>query len=155
MIENWLKSIRSSPNLKKGARSRPSKNLNEEEGTLRKKCPYSEFSGQYFPTFRLNMERYGVPLRIQFECGKMRAIITPNTDTFHTVKLTNCDFRSKRHLLHKPGRRDNVYIGKKDGKRCYKQPLICSGIHETSSISLMVQVKMMFLILFIKPSRNY
>ena len=155
MIENWLKSIRPSPNFKKGARGRPSKTLNEEEGTLRKKCPYSELFCQYFPAFRPNTERYGVPLRIQFECGKMRTIITPNTDTFHEVKLTNCDFRSKRHLLHKPGRRDNVYIGKKDGKRCYKHPLICSGIHETCSISLMVQVKMMFLILFIKLLRNY
>ena len=28
---------------------------------------------------------YGVSLCIQFECGKMRTRITPNTDTFHTV----------------------------------------------------------------------
>ena len=127
----------------------------KKKGHCVKSVRIRSFSGQYFPAFRLNTEGYGVPLRIQLECGKMRAIITPNTDTFHAVKLTICDFRSKRHLLHKPGRRDNVYIGKKDGKRCYKQPLICSGIHETSSISLMVQVKMMFLILFIKLLRNY
>ena len=34
------------------------------------------------PLFGLNTERYGVPLRIQSECGKMRTRITPNTDTF-------------------------------------------------------------------------
>ena len=30
------------------------------------------FSGPYFPVFALNMERYGVSLRIQFECGEIR-----------------------------------------------------------------------------------
>ena len=43
------------------------------------------FSGPYFPTFGLNSERYGVSLRIQSECGKMRKRITPNTDTFYAV----------------------------------------------------------------------
>ena len=63
---------------------------------LRKKCSYSElfwsvfsrirsYSGQYFPVFGLNAERYGVSLRIQSECGKTRTKITPNTDTFHAV----------------------------------------------------------------------
>ena len=52
MIENWLKSIRSSPNLKKGARGRPSKTLNEEEGTLRKKCPYSALFWSVFSRFQ-------------------------------------------------------------------------------------------------------
>ena len=47
------------------------------------------YSGPYFPTFRLNTERYGVSLRIQSECGKIQARITPNTDTFHTV-LSPC-----------------------------------------------------------------
>ena len=31
------------------------------------------------------MERYGVSLRIQSECGKMQTRITPNTDTFYAV----------------------------------------------------------------------
>ena len=30
------------------------------------------FSDPYFPAFRLNTERYSVPLRIQSECGKRR-----------------------------------------------------------------------------------
>ena len=43
------------------------------------------YSCPHFPTFGLNTERYGVSLRIQSECGKMRTRITPNTDTFHAV----------------------------------------------------------------------
>ena len=43
------------------------------------------YSGQHFPAFGLNMERYGVSLRIQSEYGKMRTRITPNTDTFYEV----------------------------------------------------------------------
>ena len=30
------------------------------------------FSGPYFPAFGLNTKRYGVFLRIQFECGKIQ-----------------------------------------------------------------------------------
>ena len=33
----------------------------------------------------MNTERYGVFLRIQSKCGKMRTKITLNTDTFHAV----------------------------------------------------------------------
>ena len=43
-------------------------------------CP-----GPYFPVFELSTERYGVSLRIQSECRKMRVRITQNTDTFHAV----------------------------------------------------------------------
>ena len=43
------------------------------------------YSGPYFPTFRLNTERYGESLRIQTECGKKRNRKTPNTDTLHAV----------------------------------------------------------------------
>ena len=43
------------------------------------------YSGLHFPAFRLNTERYSVSLRIQSECGKMRARKNPNTDTFHAV----------------------------------------------------------------------
>ena len=38
---------------------------------LYEKCPYSEFSGPYFPTFGLNTKRYSVSLRIQSEHGKI------------------------------------------------------------------------------------
>ena len=43
------------------------------------------FSGLYFPAFGLITERYGVSLRIQSECGKIRTRKTPNTDIFHAV----------------------------------------------------------------------
>ena len=46
------------------------------------------YSCLYFPAFGLNMDRYSVSLRIQSECGKIRTRITPNTDTFHAVKLS-------------------------------------------------------------------
>ena len=51
------------------------------------------YSGTYFPAFGLNMERYSVSLRIQSECRKIRAKITPNTDTFQAVsscRLESC-----------------------------------------------------------------
>ena len=40
--------------------------------TAWKVSKYGVFSGPYFPTFGLNMERYGVSLRIQSEFGKIR-----------------------------------------------------------------------------------
>ena len=43
------------------------------------------YSDPHFPAFGLNTERYGVSLRIQPECRKMRTRITPNTDIFHAV----------------------------------------------------------------------
>ena len=43
------------------------------------------YSGPYFPAFGLNTERYGVSLRIQSECGKIRTRITPNTGSFYAV----------------------------------------------------------------------
>ena len=43
------------------------------------------YSGQHFPAFGLNTERYAVSLPIQSECGKMRTRITPNKDTFYAV----------------------------------------------------------------------
>ena len=39
----------------------------------------------YFNAFTLNAERYGASLRIQSKCGKMRARITTNTNTFYTL----------------------------------------------------------------------
>ena len=43
------------------------------------------YSGPYFPAFGLITERYGVCLRIQSKCGKIRTRITPNTDTLNAV----------------------------------------------------------------------
>ena len=43
--------------------------------------------GPHFSAFELNMERYGLSLRIQFKYGKMQTRITPNTGTFYAVFL--------------------------------------------------------------------
>ena len=45
------------------------------------------YSGPHFLAFGLNTKRYTVSLRIQFQCGKIRTRITPNTDTFYAVKV--------------------------------------------------------------------
>ena len=45
------------------------------------------FSSPHFSAFEVNTKRYGVSLRIQSESGKTRTRKTPNTDTFHAVKL--------------------------------------------------------------------
>ena len=43
------------------------------------------FSGPQFPAFGLNTDIYYVNPRVQFECGEMRTIKTPNMYTFHAV----------------------------------------------------------------------
>ena len=43
------------------------------------------YSGPYFLAFALDKERYGVSLRIQSECGKIRTRLTPNSDTLYTM----------------------------------------------------------------------
>ena len=53
--------------------------------TAWKLSKYGVFSGPFFPASGLNTERYGVSLRIQSECGKIRTRITPNMDTFHAL----------------------------------------------------------------------
>ena len=53
-----------------------------------KSVRYRSFCGSYFPAVRLNTQRYGVPLRAQSECGKIRTRKTPNTDTFHAVYVS-------------------------------------------------------------------
>ena len=49
---------------------------------MRKKCPYLDLFWSAFPLIRTE---YGVSLSIPSECGKIRARITPNTNTFHAV----------------------------------------------------------------------
>ena len=51
---------------------------------LRKKCPYSELFWSAFSRIRTE---YGEIRSIRSKCEKMRARITPNTDTFHAVHL--------------------------------------------------------------------
>ena len=57
------------------------------------------YSGPYFLVLRLNTERYGVSLRIQSDCGKMRTRITPNMDTFYAMEAT---LYSGQFLLRDP-----------------------------------------------------
>ena len=52
-----------------------------------KRVRIRSYSGRHFPAFGMNTERYGVSLRIQSECGKMRTRITRNTDTFYTMTI--------------------------------------------------------------------
>ena len=63
---------------------------------LPKKSLYSELLWSaffpHFPAFGLNMERYGVSFRIWENAGKMRTRITPNTDTFYAVYVSNFIF---------------------------------------------------------------
>ena len=67
-----------------------------------KSAGVQSYYGSYFHAFRLNEDRYGVSLRIQFECGKMRTRITLNTDTFHAVRSCHCHNRNGicHHYLH-------------------------------------------------------
>ena len=60
----------------------------KEEHHCVKSAHIQTYSGPYFVEFRLNMERYGVSLRIQSECGKTRTKITPNTNIFHVVYIS-------------------------------------------------------------------
>ena len=45
-------------------------------------------SGLDFPAFGLNTKRYGISLRIQFECWKIRTRITPNMDNYCAVEVS-------------------------------------------------------------------
>ena len=64
--------------------------LFSKPAALRENCPYSENFGPYFLIFRLITEGDSVvSLLIQFECGKIRTIKTPNIDTFHAVQRFN------------------------------------------------------------------
>ena len=42
---------------------------------------------EYLFVFSPNDGKYGVSLRIQLECGKIRTRKTPNADTFHAVNV--------------------------------------------------------------------
>ena len=53
--------------------------------TLQKVSVFRVIPLPHFLAYGLNTEIYGVSLRIQSECGKMRTRITPNTDTFYAV----------------------------------------------------------------------
>ena len=54
--------------------------------TAWKVSKYGVFSGPYFPAFGLNTERYGLSLRIQSECGKIRTRKNSVVGHFSRVK---------------------------------------------------------------------
>ena len=54
-----------------------------------------------FPALGLNAGRYGVSLRIQSECGKMRIRITPNTGTFYAVNVCSINDTSSSESMEK------------------------------------------------------
>ena len=56
----------------------------------------ASYSGLYFRAFGLNTERYGVSSRIQSEWGEMRTRITPNTDSFRAVYVSNLTYVHNR-----------------------------------------------------------
>ena len=59
------------------------------------------FSGQYFPAFRPNTERYGVSVRVHSECEKIRARKTPNTDTSDAAKVLEIEYSSEMDQIQK------------------------------------------------------
>ena len=82
-LSGWLMTILS--NIANATSPSGKHNILLSKSTLREKCPYSEFFWSVFSRIRTE---YGVSLRIQSECGKIRTRKTPNTDTFHVVQMT-------------------------------------------------------------------
>ena len=70
-----------------------------QKGALNENFPYSELFWSAF--FRIRTE-YGEILRIQFEYGKMRTRIIPNTDFFYTV-VSGYENMSQKQL-------ENIFI---------------------------------------------
>ena len=52
-----------------------------------KSVSIQSYSGPYFPTFRMNTERYSISVHIQSECRKTWTRITLNMDTFYEVTM--------------------------------------------------------------------
>ena len=53
--------------------------------SLREKCPYSKF---FWSVFSRIWTEYGVSLRIQSKCGKIKTRKTPKADTFHALNIS-------------------------------------------------------------------
>ena len=62
-------------------------NANFHSSHCLKSVRFRSFSGQYFPAFGLNTERYFISLCIQSGCGKIQTRKIPNTDTFYAVSM--------------------------------------------------------------------
>ena len=63
--------------------------------SLSEKCPYSEFFWSVFSRIPTELERYGVSLHIQSDCGKIWTRKTPNIDTFQAVLQSDADANEK------------------------------------------------------------
>ena len=62
---------------------------------------YRVFSDPYFHAFGLNMERYEVSLRIQFECGKIRTRKNSFFGHFHAKFSTRKKLKSKYNINYR------------------------------------------------------
>ena len=73
-----------------------------------KRVKYGVFYGPYFPTFELNMEKYSVSLRIQFECGKIRtrknSVFGHFSCSAGISNLEKCLIKSYIHIIK------NIYL---------------------------------------------
>ena len=61
------------------------------------------------------MSVFGVSLRVQSECGKMRTRITPNTDTSYAVRIFDffkitLDFLSRFNFINKLNKVSVFYV---------------------------------------------
>ena len=70
--------------------------INSKSSIFVKRVPIRSYSAPYFHAFGLNTERYGVSF--QFEIGKIRNRITPNTDTFHGVTM---NYLTQNNILYR------------------------------------------------------
>ena len=88
------------------------------------------FSGPFFLTFGLNMERYSVSLRIQSKCRNIRIRKTPNTDIFHAVKNSAAPhfsvFRIDKKLLRGKSAKIRSYsvLGKSPNRKARHSNLL-------------------------------
>ena len=101
--------------------------------------------------------RYGLFLRIQSECGRMRTSITPNTGTFHVVEYIFHGnekpiqwARQKEHQMVSMGMRKKRKTGKKHPKiklqRLRKIQILTFGLllHQINSFQEVVKLEKNF-----------
>ena len=70
---------------------------------------FGDFPVRIFPTFGLYTKRYGISLRFQPKCGKIRTRKTPHMNSFYAVRrilrcATYFDISAKRCYLFEPQR---------------------------------------------------
>ena len=75
------------------------------------------YSGPYLSALGLNTKRCGVSLRIQFECGKIRTRITPNTNFSRKVQQAGKLERKGNGMWHDIWRRIQAIM---NGRICVR-----------------------------------